>query len=321
LLYSVRTMHPNIYLKFTGNDPSNSSAIELEELLVSLTGFNTVFKDIAKLSHIEGALSVETANIQHGSIIFEIALHFQLTGLPFSDPRHLLDFLSVADHDLFRAAQAALTTERGLDAFYRDHPFASQVASQGFSFMVGRFYAEIITATRQLKSSFTARLSTGVEIPHGYIGPMKRMIERGSYKKALKPFVDDTVSKIEIGTIADGIATPLQQNNFEEYLGEGEKVLPSLVNGQTVRIPVEITAIQSTRGESVTLKLLSRRNFHVVGLPGDGLSSEDYVGWYKKPALVVGEVFRSSLYQKPKIIIHSLEPLQQEMELTSLDDE
>jgi len=300
-------LNDSLKITYVGTDNRNTSIIEFDELITSLDGFNKAIKKIHAISKINGDISIEAADVRSGSIVFELLLHVQLTGQPFLDPRHAIDFLRLCSEGLAQIAQDALTVDGNLNRFYSEQGFNATALTS----LVPLFIQRAIKAAGKMKRNLNATTDDGRPIPTRYVGPFRRMVDRGEFKKALKPIVDDTVTRIEVG---DGdLKTVLDQTSFQEYLGEGDQVLPQLVNGQEVTLTATVTGMQSTRSDSLTLKLHDHGGLSVVAFPADGKTTKDYIDFYGQRVLVTAKIYRRSDYQKPKLILKELQIEQTEI--------
>jgi hypothetical protein len=148
------------------------------------------------------------------------------------------------------------------------------------------------------------------EIPQRVAYELNRLIQKKrGFKRALKPLIEDRASSIEISSDRkfNKTRTLINQNNFHEYLGEEEQILPHLENGETFSFVGEITSLKSTRGDSLTFKYIYKNKaFNLDLLPPDGTSTKAYTDYYKENVIVGAEVIRESMYKKPKLKLQSI---------------
>ena len=129
------------------------------------------------------------------------------------------------------------------------------------------------------------------------------------FQVPLKPLIEDKAASIEVSAERK-FKNPvsINQNNFEKYLGEEEKILPHLENGDIHSLRGEIRSLKSTRGDSLTFRYIYKNKRYNMDLfPPDGVSTKQYIAYYKEKVLVEAEVIRISFYKKPKLKLQSID--------------
>jgi hypothetical protein len=153
-------------------------------------------------------------------------------------------------------------------------------------------------------------------MPQAYAYRLHNMVLSKKFKKIVIPIAEDKIKSIRFGTDKNfALPTTIDSSNFEGYLSEDERILSEWENGQKINLTGEIVAIQSTRGEILRFKAIEVEPKYqlLVAIPEDGKSSENYLEFYKKQVNLEAEVFRSSMYKKPEIIIKNISLMQERL--------
>lgn len=307
-------MQPNLYIKYNlGNE--GKVGFDLSSLGESFIGFNEIFKDLFETSGISGELEINTLRISEGSIITEIAINV-LTTIPFENIKHFQDFLEFTDQQLLTHFQNYLSqfhnAHKSLNDYFKENQFDLQLVA----ILLTAFFTRMISLTPLEKEKIVVVDQNKKKIPQRYAEKLHHMVNQRKYKKALKPLIENNVSEISISlTRVFKESVMINETNFEGYLGEEEKILPELQNGEIHSFTGEILALQSTRGEVLKFKALGfdPRFQLLVAHPDDTHKTEDFMEFYKKEVNIKAEIYRKSLYKKPELIIREIELVQQKL--------
>lgn len=307
-------MQSNLYIKYVMNDQENTG-FDLSSLGESFIGFNTVFKELFEISEISGELEIKTVRISEGSIITEIALNV-LTNIPFDNIKHLQDFLEFTDQELLTQLHNYLSqfqnAHKSINDFFKEFPFDQEV----LIVLLTIFITRMVSTAPLEKEKIVIIDREKNKIPQRYAKRLHQMVRERKFKKALKPIIENNVSEIAMSTTkVFKKPVSINESNFEDYLGEEEKILPNLQNGDTHSFTGEILALQSTRGEVLKFKAygIEPKYQLLIAHPSDDQSTEDFMEFYKKEVNIKAEIFRKSLYKKPEIIIKGIELVQQKL--------
>ncbi len=140
-------------------------------------------------------------------------------------------------------------------------------------------------------------------------------------KSFFSPILNNKVEKISLIVETDNFdfyqnkKLDIDSSNIDKFLGDEDKILPSLKNGVEVTYRGEIVTLQSNRGESLTVHISELDEYFssFVVYPPEGQKTDAYVNYYKKECELNLEVRRKSLYQKPKFILKDIDILQKSL--------
>lgn len=289
-------MDPNLFIKYrpTGSD---DAGMQLSSLGKSLIGFEEVINEVFKISKISGEIDIKATKESSGSLVVEICIYV-ITHIPFEKAQDYLDFLRLADPAVYQTALQHFTeSHRSLNDYFAKNPL-------DFTLVTG-FITYLIGLARGQK-----RLTLDNNIPANYAKKLHALVKRGKFKKALKPFIENEVTEITISpkrTFAK--QTKITIENFEDYLSENEKILPDLENGSHHTFTGKIVGLQTARGESMKFEVdgFKRSERLLVAFPPDGRTTADYTRFYDKVVQIDAEIVRRSLYQKPQLIICTID--------------
>lgn len=300
-----------LFIKYEGSQKNDNCTVDLSELGTSLVGFDRLIKELIKVSRIRGAFSVQATSYRKGSIVVDLLINIKtfFEQLPFDNPQDLLDFLSVVDDSLYKKAldffQDLRNTSKSIYDFLTIHPVELSVAAL--------FIDKIIEKAGRYKESKNVN---NKEFPQRIAREINKLIQKKhAFRLALKPIIEDKAASISISTSKDfKKSTVINHNNFQEYLGDDEKILEHFINGQLHTLDGEITSLKSTRGDSLTFSYIYNNNTYNLDLyPQEGTSTKNYINFYKEKVVIEAEVIRNSFYKKPKLKLHLIEYKQRKL--------
>ncbi|MBU1613561.1 hypothetical protein KKC87_04005 [Patescibacteria group bacterium] len=305
---------PNLFIKFKG---LNDEPIDLDLFGESVVGFGKLIPEIFKISGIKGEINVKATKLREGSLIVDVLIEL-FTRLPFDNVQDYLDFLRVVGGTAYHTAlnefspvlQNAVALERALNDHFARNPLRLLLFAE--------FVRESIKWIRLQKQRPVVYDDRGYQLPAKFAPKYKKLIKEKKFKKVLRPFVEDKITSIKISSEPDfREASTITPENFGDYLSDDEQILSDFENGQTVRLVGQIVSLQSNRGESMKFKAnrIPRKYRLLIAYPPDDKTTEDFIEYYKKEVIVEAEVVRRSLYQKPKIILRSIELHQGELQV------
>jgi hypothetical protein len=180
--------------------------------------------------------------------------------------------------------------------------------------LLGVAIVRMISFAKKQKRTIELEDEKGKSLPKKYAFGLHRLIrKKRTFKKALRPFVDEQVTEIEIRTAEQSnCTTTITTKNFENYLSEDEQILPEYEDGKSYRFTGVIVGLESSRGDYMKFKAhgIAREHSLLVADPGDRGNTEAYIEFYKKHVWIEAKVIRKSLYQKPKLIIQNVDLMQ-----------
>jgi len=309
-------MDAKLLIKYEWED--SQKGFDMSALGESFIGFHNIIEELFDLSRIEGKLEIRTIKVKEGSVELINVLHVVLTTMPFPSIQSLYDFLEVSDPNLLAHAQsyfvAAGNIAKTVDDYLNAHPFQSSVLSNLLA-------AYIIFLIGKHQGRKEADPNKNRNLPLRYGNRLDQLKGRNAYQKALKPLTDGGFSKIKVAQL--GVAKPkkvvISEDKIDDYLSESLHILPDFVNGEEVELIASVVGLQSTRGETVKLKVydIDPTNDLLMAHPPEGQGTEQYKELYGETVRVVAEVFRRSKSKRPELIIRSMESHQSKLIFTS----
>ena len=307
-------MKANLFIRFKGIGEDDSE-IDLATLGESIIGFDIAIKEIFKISKLNTDLSVSVNKTRKGSLIVDTIVNVVMHAntLPFDNVIDLLNFLQASNHESWNHAKEFFNTSldvakyshRTVNDYFARNPFDQEVLST----LITAFVAYIFGKAQGQK-----QYPNLDQLPKEYALATHKMIKRHKFKKALKPFIDEKVSSIEMSNYANFSESKLiTSENFENYLSEDEKILPNYEDGKVYIFTGKIVAMQCSKGDSLKLQIhgFSRKERDLIAFPPEGKTTKDLDNFYEEDVIVNARVERRSLYQKPKLHILDIRPYQQ----------
>ncbi|MEK9159439.1 MAG: hypothetical protein AAB383_01785 [Patescibacteria group bacterium] len=303
-------MNPNFFIKYRGTNSESDSEIDLGTLGDSIVGFNSVIKEVFSISKIQGELKVTATELRQGSLIVDIILKIFVENKEaiFKTIPDLLDYLKVIDVDACKRAIEFFNTsfDIGADVHQKMNAYASKYPADYdlIKLGLGSFVLYLLKKAKTQKQRPDLN-----ELPSGYAVKVHNMIRRRKFKRALKPFIDDEVSTIEISADRQ-FRTPakIDTENFDKYLSESEVILPNYIHGRVYKFKGTIVSMQCSHGDSMKLRVigLPQKDRDLVAFPPDGSSTRDFDQYYGETVSIDALIERRSLYQKPKLHIQHI---------------
>lgn len=300
-------MKPNLFIKYKGKDEEFDSCVDLVSLGESIAGFDTVIKDIFRISKMNGEISVQASKIREGSLIVDIIVFVSniSNNIPFERIADFLNFLKIVNNELFNTANQFFNTietaHRELNEFAKEYPATYDIVKTGLTLFIGVLIGK---ATKHKKHPDLN------DLPEEYAKDLYKMINNKKFKKAVKPFIEDEIQSIEISNERSFInKARIDVNNFEGYLGEDDQILPELLNGQIHSLQGKVVGMQCSRGDSMKIKVINnnQKNITLIAYPPKGKTTKDFDEFYGQDVVFKAEIIRTSLYQKPKLNIINID--------------
>jgi len=301
-------INSNIHLRYKGIDNQDDSCVDLTDLGKSLVGFDKLLRELIKITKINAEVSIKATATRDGSVIVDLLIKLQELSelVPFKNVNDLLDYLQIANDIAWKEAveffQEISSKSKTVYDYLSLHPVELAGVSTGVSIVI----VKLMELAK--KNKYQPCLDCK-EIPRRVAYELNRLIQKKrGFKTALKPLVEDKASSIEISSDKKfKRKTLIDQTNFHEYLGEEEKILPHLENGEIHSLVGEIRSLKSIRGDSLTFKYIYKnKTFNLDLLPPDGKSTKSYTEYYMEKVVVEAEVVRESQYKKPKLKLRTM---------------
>lgn len=309
-------MNPNLYIRYKGIDPDDDGRIHLAELGRSLTGFDSLLRDLAHVLRLNGDLDVTISSPKRGSILVEILACVAETNsaIPFETVRDFLEFLKVANREMHEHAQDFFNSLSDAHRSLNDWAGRNPLDTMAIAALIGLALKKLIEKASKQKEAPDLNDS---DLPRRIAEELHQLILKRRFKRPLSPLIQAEVEEIEVATdptFQD--AAKVDAENLSNYLVEDEAILPHLNNGHNYKLEGCVTSLKGTRGDSLTFQMESgRKTYNLDALPSPDKTSKDYKGFYKERVNVFAEVVRKSLFQKPKLKIITMSLRQPELEL------
>ena len=315
-----KTPHPNLFLRYVGEDETDDSNISLAELGMSLAGFDVVFKEFARILRIDIEPEVQATANREGSFIVDIAAWWRGAGdtLPFHSVEDFLTFLRIAGDPMLKDAEAffndVLKEKKTLNDWVAANPLDTAV----YTWLFAKASKVLMKQAGNCKN----RIQAGArELPKRVQLALQKLIKKKGFKKALLPMTENKATSIELSDdpgFKD--AARIDQTNLSDYLADDDMILPHLIDGHSYDLSGTVTSLKATRGDRLTLQIQYEGEDHNLdALPARGLTSKNYIEYYQEDVRVHAEVMRTSLYKKPKLRIQRIEKVQLELGLVILE--
>lgn len=271
---------------------------------MELVGFDSLIRDLIKTTRIQGEVSIQAASYREGSIIVDALVYIKdyVEQLPFEKIDELLEFLKIANAVAWEKAVRYFNEikpgYRTLNDYFVNYPLDLALLTI--------VIVELIDRAKKFKKQPNIQND---DLPEKIAQELHKRINKHAFKLALKPIVDDKISSIEVSPDKDFKRSAIiDQNNFHNYLGEDDMILPHLENSGIYNFKGKVTSLKSTRGDSLTFKYVYKsKDYNLDLLPPDGDTTKSYTDYYKEKVNLKAEVIRVSLYKKPKLKLISIE--------------
>lgn len=308
---------------------SIEDGIDIRDFGESLIGFQEFSKEILKAGKISSDIDIKVTSVREGSIIVDIVFGVKQIHELFWSLEEFLYFLQIVAPGYYAQIQGQLTaiggeafhTWQDLEAFGRSNPVATTFACAGVYDLIkigiktiGKFRVKT-KSVETISDTELIDIWDGQKVPWSFLKQTKRIIESWKSIDFLEPLVDEKIQTIQVGTLDS--YEEVNETNLEYFIGEGQEILSSLKNGDVTVFKGSFTGMQSNHGETMTFKsseFRDRRNNHILFccLLPSWKKTEDFKDYYgeSKSLKLIAEVYRSSPYKKPKLILREVEMMQ-----------
>jgi hypothetical protein len=307
---------PNLFLRYVGEDETEASNISLAELGVSLAGFDSVFKEFARILRVNIEPEVQATANREGSFIVDVAAWWKdaSVALPFHSVEDFLTFLHLADPAQAKEAERFFNelgeVRKTLNDWVSEHPIDSAI--------LAGLFAKAAKMLMKKAGDFKRRIEPSAkEIPRRIQLALQKLIKKKGFKRALIPMTENKTALIELSEDPE-FKDParVDQTNLSDFLADDDMILPHLVDGQSYDLNGTVTSLRATRGDLLTLQIHYEGEDHNLdALPAHGLTSKNYIRFYQEDVQVHAEIMRTSLYKKPKLRIQRIHKIQLDLGL------
>ncbi len=291
--------------------PASNSAIDFSLLGESLIGYEELLRQlINNVAQIKGDVKVRAIKAREGSIIFDTSIIVSTGTEFFIHANHGLEFLKIVGGDAY---SKFLELHRNLNQLAADYPVDYEIGK-----WLGQYLLIQICFSKYQKHKIQTKYD-GREMPVESTKRLHGLVRKNKFKKIFTPFIEaeNKIESIEFSDTAKfDKSIIINQENFENFLSEDKEILPELHNGDEVQLEGQIIGLQASRGDSMRFRLddADQRHRDLVAYPPNGKGTENFRQFYKTRLVSVkARVLRSSQYQKPKIIILEVAPVQREI--------
>lgn len=310
-------MNETIIVKYDNGD--DAEGYDLTLLGESFAGMSSVFKQLSVLTGIDADIAIKTTKITHGSVEVHTLIQITFTGLPFSTPQALFDFLQVVNPEMCREAKqlmsGTLSAYETLESYLAAHPLAGTALMN----MTGLFFVKAFKWARKQKYRLTTVDPDLGEITVSQASKLRSMVTHGKFRRMLKPLTQGNVRVISAATVgSQSQGVIIGETDIESYLPEDDQVLPEFENGTVHTMNGMLQNLQSARGEILKIRVdnIERSYSLITARPHDGQTTEDYLEFYHRRVRFTAEVVRVSMYKRPEFVVREMALLQQELPLS-----
>lgn len=293
-------------------DPSKG--FDMSTLGESMIGFQAVINELFTMSKIQGEIEVKTLKVKEGSVELINVLEVVTGAVPFNSVPAMLDFFEATSLNSLKQAQEFFgsigNVGKGINEFLNENSF---IASNITSFVA--IYITYLMGKQQGRNEKDAAKS----IPKRYANRLEQLRDKNSYKRALKPLTTGEFKNIQIMPLA--VNNPrevvITEEHLEDYLSEDSEILPNFINGQEVQLTARIVGLQSTKGETIKLKVenIDPYNSLLIAHPPVGMGAEHFRDMYGETVILTAEVYRRTMLKRPELLLRSMDKHQQQLDL------
>lgn len=310
-------MQPNIFIRYKGLSAENDSEIDLVALGESIAAFDGVIRDLFEISGVQADFEVYAGKVHEGSVVIDVVARITnfMQGSVFHSPKDLIDFLQIVNVELCEAARQFFSQigagVRTVNDFAKEQPAVYDAIKGGISVFIGYLWGR----ARYQKKMPVEQCPDGKRVPLKYAKKLHRMVLKKGFKQVVVPLAKDAASSIEVSADRDfRTSEKIDQQSFEEYLPDDERVLPDLENGDVKVFVGQIRGIQSSRGDTLSFRFMQGEHPEtLVTFPADGETSKSYLLYYQENIRLEAEVIRTSMFKKPKLKVVSVSEHQSTM--------
>lgn len=327
-------MNTNLFIHYENQE--NSNELELKTLCHSLLGFESLLRELLKISRLQADIEIKAKASKNGSYIEWIILGFDfLSIIPFEKLPDFLDFVQIIDPVLHKEAEIFFNTH-GFDLvtvkkfftdvlngqtkaqifvndFVKERPAEYDFMKWLFGALSIRYLIGVYCRLTKVKNQVMPDENTSTKT----FKSLKKIIKKGSAKKAMNPFVENEIEKIGFSQNGKRIEnkTIVDRKNFGNLLPDSEQILPGYANGSFHEFKGGVKNFHSARGDFMKIEVfLGEHGNHILIVkPDEQHETKDFRSFYKENVIFRAEVLRESFYEKPKLkIIGTMELAQEE---------
>jgi len=292
-----------------------NKGFDMSTLGESMIGFQAVINELFDISKIQGELEIKTLKVKEGSVELINVLEVIINTVPFNSVPALFDFLEATDEELLKQAQIFFgsigNVGKGINDFFNENGFLASTVSNLIA-----VYITYLIGKQQ------GRKEAGAEktVPKRYANRLEQLREKNSYRRALKPITTGEFKSIKIVPLA--VSNPrevvIAEEQLEDYLSGDSEILPNFINGHEVTLTARIVGLQSTKGETVKLRVdnVDPSNSLLIAHPPEGMGAEHFREMYGETVLLTAEVYRKTMYKRPELLLKTMDRHQQQLDLS-----
>lgn len=321
-------MNNKISIIYRWDNVNLDNWISIEELGEQLINFSdlskTIFKEVWKIDTKD--LDLKITWLKNGSIIIDLIIDNIGDFVScFKNVYDFLNYLHTIDIDIYNKAieyiNSSINSYKELENWGKDHPIALSISTliiASYGNNLTNFLKKIFKISKKVKILDVESFSDDSEINIDWlpikwkiVKNTKKIINQWKFVDFLEPIAEDKVNAIDIWLNED--FEEISNTDFENLIGDWFTVLPEYKNGEEYDFFWSFTAMQSNVGETMKLKCSNLKDkngkyFLLSCIPSDWHTTEEYKEFYWESIIVnvEAEVFRNSVYKKPKLIIKNV---------------
>ena len=281
------------------------SIIWLEELLPKLLEISGIQSEEIK---------VNIKEVKWGCIIFGLDIDILVAIEIFRNTKDLYDIINFVDLAEVYKVWNDWVTNNQLWALVLSTCIWSDVCREKLKQILSRFLIELIKILPSQKDFPTTKVDWK-DIPVNIVQKSHNLVQKSSFKKTLQPIFEWKISSIEYGLdnkFEDNIT--ITQQNCWDYISNDQQILPDWINGSRRIITWAIVSIQKRKWSSaiIRIKWLQKPHKDLISYPTESVTIDEFSKNFPYDNLQFDvEVSRVTLFEKPKLIVHSITNLTQ----------
>jgi|GEM_PF-6279027 hypothetical protein len=278
----------------------------------SFMGFDKVFKQILSIAGLADKVEVRTTSVRQGSVeVFNTI--FQLDPLFIQDPRHLIEFLKIAEPELIRGFNTFMAIKSSVNEYYAKNPLDFEITLLITAYII-----------KSMQISGTAKKSDKVALESSQASPkqikrLRKLVNHGYYKRALAPITHSNVTSVKLRSIngKKEESVIITEKNVGDFLPDTEQILPQFEDGDRVNLSGELQMLGSTHGDTLKLKVrdIDPEESLLTARLVEGLDIVEFAPLFKQAVYIDAEISRKTMFKRPELIIHKMTLLQERLEL------
>lgn len=311
---SNKTIHIPFYIRFDEWVSSHSlsgiwdSLIWLEELLPKLLEVSGIQSNEIK---------VNIKSVKWWCIIFWLDINLLILVELFRSAKAVHDFLAF----IWPNFETICNIHRNINDYAAHNPVDFEIIkilleSWTLWTTLSYFLKKLIKILPNQKNYPITQIGD-IEIPNSIAQKSHSLVQKSVCKRTINPIFEGRLTKMEYSD-TDSFENSVEINpqNSWDYVSDNQQILPEWISWSKRKIIWEIVTIQKRKWNSATIRVnwLNKSIRDLTAYPVDTLHIEEFSKLFgMKNIEFEVEISRVSLYEKPKLIVHTLNNVEQQL--------